>query len=122
MPPFPDTANTARRLLSPEMRTAFVALFNTEGIEAPNLRLLLMMFNVVARIVNCVRKIDVDKFEEFCKNTQLQLLHTFPFCNLSDSVSRMLRHCCEKMRKNGNRGLGQYSENRLPICKTFLFL
>ena len=122
MLPFPDTANTARRLLSPEMRSAFVGLFNTEGIEAPNLRLLLMMFNVVARIVNCVRKIDVDKFEEFVKNTHLQLLHTFPFCNVTESVSRMLRHCVERMRKNGNRGLGQFSENRLPIFKTFLIL
>ena len=117
-----DTANTARRVLSPEMRNAFVSLFRTEGFEEPNLRLTLMMLNVVARIVNSLRKIDVDKFEKFCTDTYLQLLRTFPFCNIAISVSRMLMHCCEKMRASGNRGLGHFSENWLTICITFLFI
>ena len=104
------------------MRNAFISLFKTEGFEEPNLRLTLMMLNVVARIVNCVRKIEVDKFEKFCKDTYVQLLQTFPFCNVPISVSRMLMHCCEKMRKNGNRGLGHNSENWLNICITFLFI
>ena len=109
----PDTANTARRVFGPEKRAAVVSLFQTEGIEAPNLKILLMMFNVVARVVNSVRGVNVDEFEKFCKNTYLQSLHTFPFCNISDAIHRILGHVCEKMRKLGNTGCGQMSENSL---------
>ena len=107
-----DTANLARRILGPEIRPAVISLFKTEGLEAPNLNILLMMLNVSARVVNSIRKVNVDKFEEFCTNTCLQLLHTFPFCNIAISIHRILMHCCQKMREMGNTGLGQLSENR----------
>ena len=106
-----DTANLARRILGPEIRPAVLSLFKTEGIEKPNLGILLMMLNVTARVVNSIRKVNVDKFEEFCTNAFLQLLHTFPFCNISRSIHRILGHCCQRMRKMGNTGLGQLSEN-----------
>ena len=111
-----DTANLARRILGPEIRPAVLSLFKTEGIEKPNLGILLMMLNVTARVVNSIRKVNVDKFEEFCTNTCLQLLHTFPFCNIVRSVHRILMHCCQKMREMGNTGLGQLSENRYIHC------
>ena len=88
-------------------------ILQTEGNERENLRKLLQYANVICRIVNSTRKIDVDKFEKYCKAAYEHAITHFDYCNIAPSIHRIWAHCGEKMRKMGNVGLGQLSETPL---------
>ena len=69
--------------------------------------------NAIARLINSTRVIDMDAFEKLVKNTYNLSLEAFPFCSIVDSVHRILGHVSNKMRRMGNTGLGQISEQML---------
>ena len=61
--------------------------------------------NVILRLVNSIRKIDVDKYQQLCEETYLLALDLFPFCMVVSALHRVFGHTPEKMRRMKNRGL-----------------
>ena len=61
--------------------------------------------NAIIRLVNCMRKIDVDKYQKLCEETYLLALDIFPFMMVNTTLHRIMGHSFKKMRKFGNRGL-----------------
>ena len=75
--------------------------------------------NVILRLVNSLRKIDVAKYEQLCEATYLLALDVFPFCMVVSALHRIFGHTPEKMRRMGNRGLVSLLLPKLLIANLY---
>ena len=103
--------NTAKEFFSAKNRELVVDLFDCQNSNVrDDLRDLLMRFNVILRILNSREQVQIKKFHDFCLETYILQLQTFPWMHVSPTVHRYLAHASQAMQKNGGYGLGQLSE------------
>ena len=80
-----DNANLSSFFFSPENRPDVLELFDYKDdlILKDDLDDILTRFNVILSIVNSDNFIDVDRFEDYCKETQIKLRKVVPWMEIS---------------------------------------
>ena len=75
----------------------------------------------IIRVMNSSeRKIDIKKYDQLCKDVSVEIVQTFPWAKISESMHRVLAHSAELIEANQNFGLGGQSEegklgNLIPL-------
>ena len=82
-----DNGNASSDFFSPENRPDVLELFDYKDdlILKEDLDEILTRFNVVLSIVNSDNYIDVDAFEDYCKQTQIKLKQVVPWMDISST-------------------------------------
>ena len=112
-----DTGGTAKSFLSEAKREEVLSLFDVEGEQKEALRTLLQGYSVILRLLSSKNKlIDAERLDNFCRETYLLQLRTFPWATVSSSVHRFLAHGGEVVKRNGGYGLGHLAEDTLEVC------
>ena len=97
----------------------------TQGIDNTELRAkideLVLNVAVILTIINSSRKINVQEFKEFCRNTYLHVA-SIPWIELSPSAHAVLAHSAELVEENDQRGLKNFCEAGLEHNNKFLRL
>ena len=83
-----DGANNARAFFSEKNRDKILELFKVRKVEKAKIRRILQDINVIARVANSSRKIDVPKFKTFCKDAYLFKVQAFKWASLPVSLHR----------------------------------
>ena len=104
-----------RRFYSDELRPVISNLLNTRCNKKhkENMLRLHKQLSIILRIVSCTRKIDVQKYEQHCKETMINIARNFPFAKLNHTLHGTIQHSAELIKLNGGESLGWYSEEGL---------
>ena len=80
-----DNGNASSDFFSPANRPDVLELFDYDDdfVSKDDLDDILTRFNVVLSIVNSDNYIDVDRFEDYCKETQIKLRKVVPWMEIS---------------------------------------
>ena len=106
-----DDGNTARVFFSYENRDAVCSiLVKDDPVFKQSFKRILQYFHVILSIVNSNRLVDVDAYEEYCKEFALFVRRNLPWAQFSPTVHALLSHSPEIIRNNSNRGLLSLSE------------
>ncbi len=71
-------------------------------------------YSIILRVISSkAKEIDYDSFEEFCQETYLHQVDSFPWASLPQSLHRVLAHSAERIKLNDGFGLGSLSEEGL---------
>ena len=62
------------------------------------------------RVISSNRRINVDEFERLLRELYLDIVRSFPWCRISESVHFFLGHGGMLVRRNGGFGLMTLSE------------
>jgi hypothetical protein len=109
-----DTGQTARQFFSQKKRADFIALLKGTEKEKEDLKKLHENYSVILRVMSSKEKeIDTESFEEFCLETYLHQVQSFPWASVPQSLHRILAHSAERIRMNDGFGLGSLSEEGL---------
>ena len=103
--------NTGRRFFSNELKEVLVELIPEK--HQVNALLLHLQLSSILRIISCTSKVDVDKFDELCKKTGINLGINFPWARLNFTLHSSIQHSAELIRQNAEMGLGDLSEEAL---------
>ena len=69
--------------------------------------------SIILHIVSCTKKINVEKYEEHCKETMINIAKNFPWANLNHTLHGTIQHSPELIKMNGGESLGWFSEEGL---------
>ena len=69
--------------------------------------------SIILRIVSCTRKINIEKYEQHCKDTMINIATNFPWAKLNHTLHGAIQHSVELIKMNGGESLGWYSEEGL---------
>lgn len=109
-----DTAQMGRNFFTDEKRDLIMNLVQGTDTERSLLKILHENFSLILRVISSKsREVKVDVFEEFCIETYMLLVQSFPWASVPQSIHRILAHSAEKIRMNENFGLGSLSEEGL---------
>ena len=80
---------------------------------------------VIIKIYNSKRKVNIEKYKEFCVLTYNHILANFNntdsrWINISPTLHSILAHSWELIQNNDDKGLGVFSEGGLENCDKFL--
>ena len=85
---FTDGANNARQFFSEKNREKVLDLFNVDDEDRAKIQRILRDINVIGRIANSTRKIDIPKFKKFCTDAYLFKVQAFTWPSLTVSLHR----------------------------------
>ena len=88
-------------------------LFNVDATDRAKIQRILRDINVIGRIANCTRKINVPKFKAFCKDAYIFKVKAFDWTSLPVSLHRGYSHLANIILLNDGFGLGDISESCL---------
>ena len=83
-----DGANNGREFFSEKNREKVLDLFNVDDEDREKIRRILRDINVIGRIANCSRKIDVPKFRKFCTEAYVFKVEAFDWPSLTMALHR----------------------------------
>ena len=69
--------------------------------------------SIILRIFSCTRKIDVEKFKQYCKEKMTNTSKNFPWALLNHTLHGTIQHNAEVIEINGEERIGWYSEEGL---------
>ena len=78
-----------------------------------NMLTLHKQLSIILRIVSCTRKINIEKYEQHCKDTMINISKNFPWAKLNHTLHGTIQHSVELIKMNGGESLGWYSEEGL---------
>ena len=78
--------------------------------EREDAEIILQGISVIFRVISSTEVILMDDFEAYVKSIMTKICTVYFFAPIPITGLRTMSHCIEKMRKRGNRGLGQVSE------------
>ena len=106
-----DDGNTARVFFSPEMRDAVCSIMvKDDPAFKRTFKKKLQYLHVILSIVNSDRLVDVDAYEEYCKDFAVYVRRSLPWAQFSPTMHALISHSPEIIRNNSNRGLLSLSE------------
>ena len=106
-----DDGNTARVFFSYESRDAVCSIMvKDDPVFKQTFKKMLQYFHVILSIVNSDRLVDVDAYEEYCKEFAVFVRQSLPWAQFSPTVHALISHSAEIIRNNSNRGLLTLSE------------
>ena len=114
-----DGANNARAFFSETKREAVLGLFKVDDVDKEKIRQILRNINVIARVANSTRKINVPKLKEFCKEAYLFKVNAFDWPSCPVSGHRGYAHLGDIILLNDSMGLGIVSESGLGRNQMF---
>ena len=76
--------------------------------------------NVIARVANSTKKINVPKFKEFCKEAYIFKVQSFDWASLPVTQHRGYSHFADVIQLNDGIGLGDVSESCLESSHKIL--
>ena len=88
-------------------------LFNVDDTDRAKIKRILRDINVIGRVANCTRKIDVPKLKAFCKEAYIFKVTAFDWPSLPVSLHRGYSHLGDIILLNDGFGLGDISESCL---------
>ena len=123
------TGNNCRRLLhDPSVRnlvTSQVPEANRNKMEILGQRL-----SIILRVLSSKRKVDVEKYKQYCIDTNVLFITEFPrvihtdlpgpWISITPSVHKVLAHSWELIQHNDGHGLGNLDESGLEGCNKIL--
>ena len=83
-----DGANNARDFFSENNREKVLDLFKVDDVDREKIRRILRDINVIGRIANSTRKIDIPKFKKFCTDAYVFKVEAFEWPSLTVSLHR----------------------------------
>ena len=116
-----DGANNSRAFFSEKNRDKVLELFKVGQADKAKIRRILRDINVIARVANSTRKIDVPKFKLFCKNAYIFKVKAFPWASCPVTLHRGYAHLADICLLNNSCGLGDVSETCLGKYQVFEF-
>jgi hypothetical protein len=78
--------------------------------DAANLATLLQRFSTISRVVSSDQLIRVFAYKEYCLETYVFILQTWPWVHVSETIHRLLTHSWEVVVLNFNFGLKKAAE------------
>ena len=116
-----DTGVMARRFFEERNRPHVVALMKGTVAEKEGLCKLHEQFSVVLRVMSSkFQTIDVIAYEELCLEAYKQIVITFPWASIPQSIHRFLAHSGERIRFNDAKGLGNCSKEGLEALHKYV--
>ena len=112
-----DGANNSRDFFSENNRDKVLELFKVNKPDKAKIRRILRDINVIARVANSTRKIDVAKFKIFCKDAYIFKIKAFKFASCPVTLHRGYSHLADIIFLNDSMGLGTVSESCLGRIK-----
>ena len=108
-----DTGNTAKRFFSFKSRSIVISLLKCSDAQKAATERFLQRASIILRIVSCGRKIDVESFAKYCQECYLDLIESFPWIEIPQTVHAVLAHAAERIKINDCYGLRDLSEQGL---------
>lgn len=108
--------NTGRRFLSAEMNYILqekIPNIRPDTNYKENAILFHVQLSTIVRLISSTEKINIQKFEELCEATSLNLADNFPWARLNFTLHGAIQHSAQLIRENDNCGLGELSEEPL---------
>ena len=113
------TGEVFKRITSDLGRETIVKLVHPSKQQAFS-QILVGLFTIVLIINSQKRTIDIHSLKEVGIETLVLIVKTFPWAKISPSVHRILAHGWEKIQWNGEKGLGNLSEEGLEANNKFI--
>ena len=123
------TGNNCRRLL----HDVAVRKLVTDSVPETNrtkMEVLGQRLSIILRVLSSKRKVNVEKYKEYCIETNVFLLSQFPrviykdlpgpWISITPSVHKVLAHSWELIQHNDGHGLGNLDESGLEACNKIL--
>ena len=123
------TGNNCRRLL----HDVAVRKLVTDAVPEANrskMEVLGQRLSIILRILFSKRKVDVEKYKQYCIDTNVFLLTKFPrviyeelpgpWISITPTVHKVLAHSWELIQHNDGHGLGILDESGLEACNKIL--
>ena len=110
-----DGANNARAFFSETNREKVLDLFKVNQAERNKIRRILRDINIIARVANSTKKINMPKLKQFGKEANLFKVKAFDWASLTVSLHRGYTHLADIISLNDGFGLGTVSESCLGI-------
>ena len=123
------TGNNCRRLL----HDVTVRKLVTDAVPEANrskMEVLGQRLSIILRVLSSKRKVDVEKYKQYCIDTNVFLLSQFPrviykklpgpWISITPSVHKVLAHSWELIQYNDGHGLGNLDESGLEACNKIL--
>ena len=86
--------------------------------------------SIILRVLSSKRKVDVEKYKQYCIDTNVFLITEFPcvtykhlpspWISITPSVHKVLAHSWELIQHNDGHGLGNLDESGLEGCNKIL--
>ena len=95
-----DGGNNARAFFSEKNRDKVLELFKVSVEDKAKIRRILRDINVIARVANSTRKIDVPKFKIFCKNAYIFKVEAFDWPSCPVTLHRGYAHLADIISLN----------------------
>ena len=108
-----DGANNGRNFFSETNREKILDLFEVDDEDRAKIRRILRDINVIARVANSTRKINVPKLKEFGKDAYVFKVQAFDWPSIPVSLHRGYIHLGDIISLNDSTGLGPVSESCL---------
>jgi len=111
-----DTGENIKRFFTKKSRDLIMEFCIPDTVsddQKTSLYNVLQKAGVILRIINCGHKIDTDRFAAYCKEAYVQLVHDFPWVQMSMVAHMVYAHSAERIMKNENYGLKDTSETGL---------
>ena len=108
-----DGANNSRKFFSEKLREKVLDLFKVNARDRAKIKRILRDINVIGRVANSTKKIDVAKLKEFCKEAYIFKIQAFSWPSLPVSLHRGYAHLASVIQLNDGLGLGDVSETCL---------
>ena len=108
-----DGANNARAFFSEKNRDKVLELYKVSDEDKEKIRRILRDINIIARVANCTRKINVPKFKNFCKDAYIFKVKAFNWPSCPVTLHRGYAHLADIIALNDSLGLGDVSESCL---------
>ena len=107
--------NAGRRFFSEEILPIFDVLLPKDNQREKKEQVieLHVMISSILRINSCTSPIDVAKYQKLCKDTSLYLAKNFKWARWNQTLHAIVHHGPELCKDNGDRGLGELSEEPL---------
>ena len=108
-----DGANNARDFFAEENRDKVLQLYKVSDEDKEKIRRILRDINIIARVANCTRKINVPQFKAFCKEAYIFRVRAFNWLSCPVTLHRGYAHLGDIILLNDSHGLGDISETCL---------
>ena len=112
------TGNVAKSLLNTTHRTLLTKHIDSIDLKEKIDKIILNMA-VILCIKNSNRKVNIDVYREFCKNTAL-MVKEVPWIKFTPSAHQVLAHSAELIENNNELGLLNYTEAGLEANNKLL--
>lgn len=123
------TGNNCRRLLH-DVDVRKLVTDCVPEMSRTKMEVLSQRLSIILRVLSSKRKVDVEKYKNYCIETNVFLLTQFPrvihknlpgpWISITPSVHKVLAHSWELIQFNDGHGLGNLDESGLEACNKIL--